>query len=146
MLVLFIVATIFGQAWPAIKTHGVGFISGTTWDANTGEYGIGPEIWGTMFSSILALAVGMLFGVAVAVFLSEGFLGGFVFNGLKLLRIEHHPFWGRLPGQCEHLLKNLVELLAAIPSVVYGLWGIFVVIPLIRPACNWMHERFADVP
>ena len=46
----------------------------------------------------------------------------------------------------ERLLKNLIELLAAIPSVVYGLWGLFVVIPLIRPLCNWLHLKLGWVP
>jgi phosphate transport system permease protein len=52
----------------------------------------------------------------------------------------------RLPEQLEGLLKNLIELLAAIPSVVYGLWGIFVVIPLIRPMCNLLHEHLGWIP
>jgi phosphate transport system permease protein len=46
----------------------------------------------------------------------------------------------------ENLLKNLVELLAAIPSVVYGLWGLFVVIPMIRPMCNWLHLKLGWIP
>ena len=54
--------------------------------------------------------------------------------------------WGQLPEQLEHLLKNLIELLAAIPSVVYGLWGLFVVIPLIRPVCNWLHLKLGWIP
>ena len=51
-----------------------------------------------------------------------------------------------MPDQLERLLKNLIELLAAIPSVVYGLWGLFVVIPLIRPLCNWLHLKLGWVP
>jgi len=94
-----------------------------------------------MYTSVLALAIGTAFGVAAAVFLSEGYLGGFVFSVLKLFHVEYHSFWGKLPEQLENILKNLVELLAAIPSVVYGLWGLFVIIPLIRPACNWLHLK-----
>jgi phosphate transport system permease protein len=51
-----------------------------------------------------------------------------------------------LPDQLENLLRNLVELLAAIPSVVYGLWGLFVVIPLIRPYANWLHLKLGWLP
>jgi len=51
-----------------------------------------------------------------------------------------------MPDRFENLLKNLIELLAAIPSVVYGLWGIFVVIPLIRPMCNWLHLKLGWMP
>ncbi len=64
----------------------------------------------------------------------------------ELLHLHFHPFWGQLPLRIEDLLKNLIELLAAIPSVVYGLWGIFVVIPLIRPACNWLHLKMGWLP
>jgi len=60
--------------------------------------------------------------------------------------VQFHPFWGKLPERLELLLKNLIELLAAVPSVVYGLWGLFVVIPLIRPACNWLHHQFGWFP
>jgi phosphate transport system permease protein len=55
--------------------------------------------------------------------------------------LQFHPVWGKLPAQVDNLFRNLIELLAAIPSVVYGLWGLFVVIPLIRPACNWLHTQ-----
>jgi len=84
--------------------------------------------------------------VAAAIFLSEGFLGQFVFRILKLRGLELRPVWKYLPDRLEDLLKNLIELLAAIPSVVYGLWGLFVVIPLIRPACNWLHLKLGWVP
>src|SRR5215813_5881595 len=57
--------------------------------------------------------------------------------------------WGGgsdLPDRLELLLKNLIELLAAVPSVVYGLWGLFVIIPMIRPAANWLHQEFGWIP
>jgi phosphate transport system permease protein len=128
-------------AAPAIRQYGVGFLTTRTWDPNTGQFGILPEIWGTMYTSVLALGIGTAFGVAAAVFLSEGYLGEFVFAVLKIFHVQFHPFWGKLPERAEDLLKNLVELLAAIPSVVYGLWGYFIIIPLIRPACNWLHQK-----
>lgn len=146
LLVLYIVLAVSWDAWPAFRQYGLGFIVGTTWDANTGEYGILPEIWGTLYSSLLALAMGTVFGISVAIFLTEGFLGGAVFAVLKAFGVQHHRLWGRLPDQLEHLLKNLVELLAAIPSVVYGLWGIFVVIPAIRPVCNWLNDTLGWFP
>jgi phosphate transport system permease protein len=146
LLVSFIVLRIAMVAAPAVREYGLGFLSGRTWDPNQGRFGILPEIWGTLFTSLLALIMGTLFGVAAAVFLSEGYLGKFVFGVLNLLGIHLHPFWSRLPDQLENLLKNLIELLAAIPSVVYGLWGLFVVIPLIRPACNWLHLKMGWMP
>lgn len=146
VLVLYIVYTIAHQAAPAIKKYGLGFISGTKWDPNTKQYGVLPEIWGTLYSSLLALFIGTFFGVAVAIFLSEHFLATLVFSVLKIFRVQFHAFWGKLPDQLENLLKNLVELLAAIPSVVYGLWGIYFVIPLIRPPCHWLQTKLGWIP
>jgi len=144
--VIFIVGTIAVAAFPAIQQYGLGFLTGTTWDPNTGVYSILPEIWGTLYTAFLALIGGTILGVAVAIFLSEGYLGRYIFDFLKILGVQFHPFWGRLPDRLEGLLKNLVELLAAIPSVVYGLWGLFIIIPLIRPGANWLHENLGWIP
>ena len=146
LLIVFLVLQIAVKAVPAMQQYGVRFLYGTTWDPNTAVYGILPEIWGTLYTSILALILGSLFGVAAAIFLSEGFLSEAVFRVLKLFNLQFHPFWGRLPERLEALLKSLIELLAAVPSVVYGLLGLFVLIPLIRPFCNWLHERLGWFP
>lgn len=146
LLVVFIVLRIGTAAVPAMGQYGIGFLAGTTWDPNTGQFGILPEIWGTLYTSFLALCIGTAFGVAAAVFLSEGFLGQFVFQILKIFRLHLSPAWSNLPDRVEALLKNLIELLAAIPSVVYGLWGLFVVIPLIRPFCTWLNLKMGWVP
>jgi phosphate transport system permease protein len=145
-LVLFIVLRIAWAAAPAMREYGPGFLSGRTWDPNQRAFGILPEIWGTLYSSLLALVIGGFFGVAAAIFLSEGFLAQGVFALLRLLRVEYRPFWRDLPDRVENLLRNLIELLAAIPSVVYGLWGIFIVIPLLRPAAGWLHLKLGWVP
>jgi phosphate transport system permease protein len=146
VLVVFIVYEIAVPARPALQKYGLSFIRSTTWDQNKNIYGILPQIWGTFYSSLLALVLGSVLGLAVAIFLSEGFLSSFVFQMLKLFGLQFRPFWKRLPEGLEALLKNLVELLAAIPSVVYGLWGIFVIIPMIRPACDWLHHSFKAIP
>jgi phosphate transport system permease protein len=146
LLAVFIVLRIAFAAAPALQQHGLGFLWGRTWDANKGQFSILPEIWGTLYSSLLALLFGTAFGVAAAVFLSEGFLASFLFGALKTVGLEWHPVWGKIPEQAENLLRNLIELLAAIPSVVYGLWGLFVVIPLIRPVCNWLHLKLGWLP
>jgi len=145
-LIVLLVVEIAVKALPAIRTHGFSFLYGTTWDPNKAKYGILPEIWGTLYTSLLALFFGSAFGIAAAIFLAEGYLGESVFNILKKFDLHYHPFWGKLPERLESLLKNLIELLAAVPSVVYGLWGLFVVIPLIRPACNWLHTQFGWFP
>src|SRR5438552_10513610 len=133
VLVTFIVLRIAFSAVPAVRQYGLGFLVGRVWDPNTERYGILAEIWGTLYTSLLALVIGTAFGVAAAIFLSEGFLGQATFRVLRRLGLHLRPVTGALPDQFERLLRNLIELLAAIPSVVYGLWGLFVVIPLIRP-------------
>ncbi len=146
LAVVFIVLKIAFAAAPAVRQFGFGFLTTRTWDPNQDQYGILPEIWGTMYTSVLALGIGTAFGVAAALFLSEGYLGAVVFSILKMFHVEFHPFWGTMPERLEQTLKNLIELLAAIPSVVYGLWGLFVIIPMIRPACNWLHLKMGWFP
>ena len=146
LVVVFIVFRIGTEAAPAVRRYGLNFLATRTWDPNQEQFGILPEIWGTAYTSLLALFIGSAFGVAAALFLSEGYLGRFIFGTLKLFHLEFRPVWKTLPDQVENLLKNLIELLAAIPSVVYGLWGLFVVIPLIRPACNWLHLKMGWFP
>ena len=116
VLVLLILWEVGGKAAPAMQQYGLQFITSTTWDVNKGRFGVLPEIWGTLYSSVLALILGGFFGVSIAIFLTQDFL----------------------PPKLEVVFKNIIELLAAIPSVVYGLWGIFVVIPTIRPAADWL--------
>jgi phosphate transport system permease protein len=142
LLVAYIVIEIAIKAKPAIGRFGSDFLTGTTWDANAETFSILPEIFGTLYSSILALAIGGFFGLAVALFLSEGFLAEGINALLKKLGLTTSTFWLKLPERAEQVLRNLIELLAAIPSVVYGLWGIFVVIPALRPPAAWLFEHF----
>jgi phosphate transport system permease protein len=124
VLVLYLLAEVGGNAAPAIQKYGASFTASTTWDVNKGRFGVLPEIWGTLYSSVLALLMGGFFGVSIAIFLTQDFL----------------------PTTIEVIFKNIVELLAAIPSVVYGLWGIFVVIPAIRPVADWLHQHLGWIP
>ena len=124
LLIVYILWEIGGKAFPAMQEYGLSFLTSTTWDVNNNEFGILPEIWGTLYSSFLALIVGGFFGISIAIFLTQDFL----------------------PAKLELILKNIIELLAAIPSVVYGLWGIFVLIPLIRPVADWLYETLSWIP
>ncbi|MCG8317235.1 MAG: phosphate ABC transporter permease subunit PstC [Pseudomonadales bacterium] len=124
LLVGYILVQIGGEAFPAIKEHGLGFVTGTTWNVNANEFGVLPEIWGTLFSSLMALAIGGLFGVAIAIFLTQDFIH----------------------ARMAMVFRTIVELLAAIPSVVYGLWGIYVLIPLLRPIADFLHEHLGFIP
>lgn len=113
---MIIVLKIVLAALPAVRQYGLGFLSGQVWDPHKKVYSILPEIWGTLYSSVLALIFGTAFGVAAALFLAEGFTADAIFALLKIVNLQFHPFWGKLPVQVENLLSNLIELLAAIPT------------------------------
>jgi phosphate transport system permease protein len=108
-LLVFIAWEIGIAAWPALREFGFGFLTSSTWDPVREVFGAAPAIYGTIVSSLVALLIATPLALGVAIFLSE-----------------FAPGWLRQP------LSFLVDLLAAIPSVVYGLWGIFVLLPLLR--------------
>jgi phosphate transport system permease protein len=145
-LVFWIVLSIGRQALPSVRGYGVGFLTGTVWDANRNAFAILPAIVGTLYSSVLGLVIGTIFGLAIAIFLSEKFLATALDAILGLLGLADNAWLGALPSRVENLLRITIELLAAIPSVVYGLWGIFVVIPVIRPPANWLHAHLGWIP
>jgi phosphate transport system permease protein len=145
-LVFWIVVKIGVVAMPAVRTYGWTFITTTTWDANRAEFGILPAIAGTLYSSVLGLIIGTIFGLAIAIFLSEGFLSAGLDAIIRFLGLSENGIWNVLPARVEDALKITIELLAAIPSVVYGLWGIFVVIPFVRPPSNWLHSHLGWIP
>ncbi|HYQ42170.1 MAG TPA: phosphate ABC transporter permease subunit PstC [Polyangiaceae bacterium] len=119
-----VVFEVMRHAKTAIADYGLKFLTTSTWDANRADFGILPEILGTLYTSILALALGGFLGITVALVLSQGFV----------------------PRKVELAMKNVIELLAAIPSVVYGLWGIFVLVPLVRGPAGWLNEHFESIP
>jgi phosphate transport system permease protein len=124
LLVIYILWEIGGQALPAISEYQFGFLFSSTWNVQQDQFGILPQIWGTLYSSLLALLIGGFFGVTVAIFLTQDFL----------------------PPRLAMVFRTVIEMLAAIPSVVFGLWGIFVVIPAIRPIANFLHETLGFIP
>jgi phosphate transport system permease protein len=124
LLLFFILWEISGKAWPGIQEHGLRALTSTTWDSNRNLYGFLPEIWGTLYGSFLALLIGGFFGVVMAIFLTQDFL----------------------PPHLAQLFRTIVELLAAIPSVVYGLWGLFVVVPALRPVADWLYGHLGWLP
>ena len=100
---------LISESWLSIQKFGIGFWTTTTWDPVAGDFGALPFIWGTLYSSILALLIATPVALGIAIFIAE-----------------LCPAWLRMP------LVFLTELLAAIPSIVYGLWGIFVLVPVVR--------------
>jgi phosphate transport system permease protein len=109
VLVAAIAVVLTQDAWRSIDKFGLSFWRTSIWDPVSGEFGALPFIWGTLYSSILALLIATPIALGIAVFISE-----------------LSPAWLRQP------LVFLTELLAAIPSIVYGLWGIFVMVPVVR--------------
>jgi phosphate transport system permease protein len=146
LVVVLIVGEIFVQALPAMRRYGTAFLLARDWDPGRENFGILPEIFGTLYTSILGLSIATVLGLAVAIFLSEGFLSAGIFALLKRTGLAYRSPWDKLPERIEGLLRVTVELLAAVPSVVYGLWGIFVVIPFIRPFADWVFARLGWIP
>jgi phosphate transport system permease protein len=109
LLFTLILLRVGGAAWPAVRRFGAAFVGSTAWDPVAGEFGGLPFIFGTVASSLLALLIAVPLAVGLAIFLTE-----------------LAPRWLAAP------VSFGTELLAAIPSVVYGLWGIFVLVPWLR--------------
>jgi len=109
-LMLLTIALIIGvAAWPALHRFGLGFLTSSDWDPVAERYGVAPAIYGTLVSSFLALLIATPLAVGASVFLTE-----------------YAPAWVRRP------VAFLIDLLAAIPSVIFGLWAIFVLLPILR--------------
>ena len=94
---------------PTLERFGIGFLTGSEWNPAQDKYGALPFVYGTVVSSLIALVLSVPVSVGIAIFLTE-----------------------QAPPKLGRPIAFLVELLAAIPSVVYGLWGIFVLAPFIR--------------
>lgn len=112
LLLAAIALLISTEAWPAIQEFGLSFLWTSSWNPVEGRqaFGVLPMIYGTLLTSAIALAIAVPLGLMTALFLSENFI----------------------PLKIRNVLVFMVELLAAIPSVVYGLWGIFVLIPALK--------------
>ena len=126
VLILIVVAIGFEltrQSMLSIQKFGLNFWRTETWDPVAGQFGALPFIWGTLYSSILALVLAAPVALGIAIFIAE-----------------LCPAWLRQP------LVFLTELLAAIPSIVYGLWGIFVLVPAIRSLEVWTPAWLKQFP
>ncbi len=123
LLVVGIAVVLWQQSLLSIRAFGFSFWTSSAWDPVQGDFGAFPFIWGTLYSSILALAISTPVAIGIAVFLSD-----------------ICPFWLRSP------LIFLTELLAAIPSIVYGLWGIFVLVPMVRALQESLPEWVRAMP
>jgi phosphate ABC transporter permease protein PstC len=123
-LIVYFFVRLVGEAGPAFTHEGVfGFVFKNDWDVSAERFGALPLVVGTLLTSALALLIGVPVALATAIYATE----------LCPLRL-------RGP------LTVLVELLAAVPSVVYGLWGIFFLAPKLQPAEQWVADRLSFIP
>ncbi len=111
------------SAMPAISKFGLNFLIDKTWDPVQEQYGGLTFVFGTIASSLIAMLIAVPVGLGIAIFLTEDFL----------------------PENVLTPIAFMVELLAAIPSVVYGLWGIFVMAPFIRAFETWMNTNLGFI-
>jgi phosphate ABC transporter permease protein PstC len=123
-LIVYFFVRLIGQSRPAFAKEGVfGFIFGNDWNVGAEHFGALPLLVGTLITSALALLIGVPVAVAAAVYATE-----------------------LCPPRLRGALTMLVELLAAVPSVVYGLWGIFFLAPKLEGAEQWLADRLSFVP
>ena len=123
LIVIGIGVVLVQESMLSIRTFGLAFWRTRTWDPVSGEFGVLPFIWGTLYSSVLALLLAAPVALGIAVFISE-----------------------LCPARLGQPLVFLIELLAAIPSIVYGLWGIFVLVPAVRTLETWMPAALRQLP
>jgi phosphate ABC transporter permease protein PstC len=123
-LIVYFFFRLVGEAKPAFAKFGVlGFTFDNDWNVNAEQFGALPLLVGTLITSFLALLIGVPVAVATAVYVTE-----------------------LSPRRVRGPITVLIELLAAVPSVVYGLWGIFFLAPKLQPAEQWIADRLSFVP
>jgi len=110
IIIIGVLITLIIESLPSIKALGIGFLWGKVWDPVQNIYGAYPFLVGTLLTSFIALIISIPFSYAISIYLGE-----------------YNP-----KGWLSDLLKNTIELIAAVPSIIYGFWGLFVLVPLVR--------------
>jgi phosphate ABC transporter permease protein PstC len=124
LLIAFFFIRLFVEAKPAFDKFGyIGFVFDNNWDVSKAVFGALPLVVGTLITSAIALVIGVPVAVATALYITE-----------------------LCPRRVRAPLTIMVELLAAVPSVVYGLWGIKVLAPKLQPAEQWFSDKFSFLP
>lgn len=123
ILAILLAIEMLQEGFPAFTEFGLDFLTASTWNPVTQEFGVLPAIYGTIATSGIALVLAIPIGLGAAVFLAE-----------------LAPRWIAQP------VSFLIEMLAAIPSVIIGLWGLFVVVPIIRQVEVFLGSRFGFLP
>jgi phosphate transport system permease protein len=123
VILLGLVAVLFIDAMPAIRQFGISFLGSSTWDPVKEIFGALPAIYGTLLTSAIGLLIAVPISLGAAIFL-----------------VELAPSWLEGPA------SFLIEMLAAIPSVIIGLWGLFVLVPAIKPVEIWLSDNLGFIP
>ncbi len=124
ILLLIMLASLTWEAWPAIKKFGLRFLISTEWDPVLGNFGALTTILGTLISTALAMLIAVPLAIGVAIFLTE-----------------------LAPQPLRPILGTAIELLAAIPSIIYGMWGLFTLAPVLSEYVQpWMTEHLGFIP
>ena len=124
LVLAYMVISTTTTALPAFRSQGISFITGTTWDPNTNQFGALAFIYGTIVTSLIALIIGLPLSLGVALFVTD-----------------------YCPKRLRQPLTYAVDLLAAVPSVIYGLWGVFVLLPLfLQPVSGFLAKAFGWFP
>lgn len=119
-----IMITLLVASWPALKTFGFHFFTSDAWNPVTSEFGALVPIYGTLVTSVIAMLIGIPVSFGIALFITE-----------------LSPLWLKRP------LGIAVELLAGIPSIIYGMWGLFVFAPWFADhAQPWMNDHLGNLP
>lgn len=109
---------------PVFSDSGItGFLFTDNWDVSKDIYGAWPLVAGTLITSAIALIIGVPVAVAAALYVTE-----------------------LAPPKMKNALALMIDLLAAVPSVIYGLWGVFILIPVLKPAEQWFSDTFSFLP
>lgn len=118
-----LLALVYG-AWPALSTFKLGFLTSSVWNPVTDQYGALAALYGTVITSVVALLIAVPLAFGIAVFLTETC-----------------PLWLRGP------IAGAIELLAAVPSIVFGIWGLFVLAPVLQHSVQpWLIHTLGDLP
>lgn len=119
-----IIAVLVKDSWLSIRKFGFGFLVSSTWDPVQGVFGALPAVWGTLVSSLIAIIIAVPISLGIAIFLTE-----------------------MAPKGLKGPIGTAIELLASIPSIIYGMWGLFVFAPFIAENVEpFMIERLGFIP
>lgn len=110
-----ILASVIYGGWPAFREFGLGFLTSSVWDTQNDNYGALPAVLGTLSTALIALVIGVPLSLGIAIFLTQ-----------------------LAPGWMKQTVSTAIELLAAVPSIIYGMWGLFIFVPLFA--------RYVQIP